>query len=168
MNLNNYIRDIEDFPIKWIIFKDITPLLQNAEAFNFSINLLAEKIKDVDVIVGLDARWFLFAWALAYKLNKPMSMVRKSWKLPYKTISIDYDLEYWKNTLELHIDAIKSGQTVAIIDDLLATWWTAKASCELIEKLGWKVQSINFIVELWFLWGRSLLKDYTINTLCSY
>lgn len=168
MNLSQYIRDVENFPIEWITFKDITPLLQNPEAFEYTINQLAQKIKDADIIIGLDARWFLFAWALANKLHKPLNIVRKAWKLPYKMISIDYELEYGKNTFELNIDAIISWQTVAIIDDLLATGWTAKAACDLVEKLWGKVHSVNFVIELGFLWWSEVLKNYTINSICKY
>ncbi len=168
MNISQYIRDVENFPIEWITFKDITPLLQNPEAFEYTINQLSEKIIDADAIIGLDARGFLFAWALAYKLGKPLNVVRKAWKLPYKTISIDYELEYWKNTFELNIDAIKPWQKVAIIDDLLATGWTARAACNLVEKLWWIVHSINFVIELDFLEWRSKLSKYTINSLLNY
>lgn len=168
MNISQYIRDVENFPIEWITFKDITPLLQNPEAFEYTINQLSEKIIDADVIIWLDARGFLFAGALAHKLSKPLNVVRKAWKLPYKTISIDYELEYWKNTFELNIDAIKPWQKVAIIDDLLATGWTARAACDLVEKLWWIVHSINFVIELDFLEWRSKLSNYTINSLLNY
>lgn len=168
MELKNYIRDVENFPIEWIIFKDITPLLQNPDAFNETIERFSKLILDVDVIIWLDARWFLFAWALAYKLNKPLVIVRKTWKLPYETISVNYELEYWKNTFDLHIDAIKSWQKVAIIDDLLATWWTAYAACQLVEKLGWIVDSVNFVVDLTFLNWKGKLKNYKINSILEY
>lgn len=168
MELKNYIRDVENFPIEWIVFKDITPLLQNPVAFNETIDRFSKLISDSDVIVWLDARGFLFAWALAYKLNKPLVIVRKSWKLPYKTISIDYELEYWKNTFDLHIDSIKSWQKVAIIDDLLATWWTALAACQLVEKLWWIVDSVNFVVDLTFLDWKKKLKNYKINSILEY
>ncbi len=168
MELKNYIRDVENFPIEWIVFKDITPLLQNPVAFNETIERFSKLISDADVIVWLDARGFLFAGALSYKLNKPLVIVRKSWKLPYKTISVDYELEYWKNTFDLHIDSIKSWQKVAIIDDLLATWWTALAACQLVEKLGWIVDSVNFVVDLTFLDWKKKLKNYKINSILEY
>lgn len=168
MDLKNYIRDVENFPIEWIIFKDITPLLQNPEAFNETIERLSVFVKDCDVIVWLDARWFLFAWALSYKLNKPLVIVRKSGKLPYETISVDYELEYGKNTFDMHIDAIKPWQKIAIIDDLLATWWTALAACQLVEKLGWIVDSINFVVDLTFLDWKKKLENYKINSILEY
>jgi adenine phosphoribosyltransferase len=120
------------------------------------------------VIVWLDARGFIFGWALAYKLKKPFVIIRKAWKLPYDTVSVDYELEYGKNTFELHTDALKSWDRVAIIDDLLATWWTAKAACELVEKLWWKIDSLNFVINLTFLPGNDKLKDYKINSIVEY
>ncbi|MDD2907188.1 MAG: adenine phosphoribosyltransferase [Candidatus Gracilibacteria bacterium] len=168
MDYKKYIREVVDFPIKGINFKDISTLLQNPVVFSKTIDDLSEKIGDIDVIVGLDARGFVFGGVLAYKLNKPFVMVRKSGKLPYKTISVDYKLEYGKNTFELNIDALKPGNKVAIIDDLLATGGTAKAACELVEKLGGIVESINFIIDLTFLNGKDKLKNYKINSLVEY
>lgn len=168
MELTDYIRDIKDFPSEWIVFKDITPLLQNPFAFNKVIESFSELIKDADVIVWLDARWFLFAWALSYKLSKPLSIVRKKWKLPYDTISVDYELEYGKSTFDMHIDAINPGDRVVIIDDLLATWWTALAACQLVEQLWGIVESINVVVDLTFLNGKDKLKGYKINSLIEY
>lgn len=168
MDLKEHIRNIENFPIDWVWFKDITPLLQNPEAFKASVDMFSELVKDVDVLVWLDARGFLFSWALAYKLWKPMTIVRKPWKLPHKTISVDYELEYWKNTFEMHIDSIKPGDRVAIIDDLLATWWTALAVCQLVEKLWWIVDSVNVVVDLTFLKGKDKLSGYKVNSLVEY
>ena len=168
MNLENYIRDIPDFPQEGIIFKDISPLLSDPLAFSESIDLLVKNIDNIDVIVWLDARGFIFGWALAYKLWLPFVPVRKKWKLPYDTISIDYDLEYGKNTFEIHTDAIKQWQKVVIIDDLLATGWTALAACKLVEELWWIVESIEFVIELSFLQGSEKLKDYKINSLLKY
>ncbi len=168
MQLTDYIRDIKDFPIEWIVFKDITPLLQNPLAFNETINRFSSLINDADVIIWLDARWFLFAWALSYKLSKPLSIVRKKWKLPYNTISVDYELEYGRNTFDIHIDAIKPWDKVAIIDDLLATWWTALAACQLVEKLWWIVESVNVVVDLTFLNWKEKLKNYKVNSLIQY
>lgn len=168
MELKEYIRDVENFPIEWIVFKDITPLLQSPIAFNTTIERFAELIDDADVVLWLDARWFLFAWALSYKLSKPLAIVRKKWKLPYETISVDYELEYWKNTFDIHIDAIKKWDKVVIIDDLLATWWTAFAACQLVEKLWWIVHSVNVVVDLTFLNGREKLKGYNVNTILEY
>ena len=165
MNLENFIKDVVDFPKPGIIFKDISPLLANPEAFKSSVDAMAKNIIECDVIVGLDARWFLFAWALSYALEKPLVLVRKKWKLPDESISIDYDLEYGSNSFEIHKNAIKSWDKVAVIDDLLATGWTALAACELIEKLGWEISSIEFIVELEFLHWKEKLNKYTINSL---
>lgn len=168
IDLKKYIADIADFPSEWIIFKDISPLLANPQAFQETINLLVNNIADCDVIVWLDARGFIFAGALAAQLSKPLVLVRKSWKLPWDTINVDYDLEYGSNTFEIQKNAIKSGDKVAVIDDLLATGWTALAACELIETLGWSILSVEFIIELWFLPWRKKLKNYTINSLLTY
>ena len=168
MNLENFIKDVVDFPKPGIIFKDISPLLANPEAFNSAVDAMAKNISECDVIVGLDARWFLFAWALSYALEKTLVLVRKKWKLPDESISIDYDLEYGSNSFEIHKNAIKSWDKVAVIDDLLATGWTALAACELIEKLGWEISSIEFIVELEFLHWKEKLNKYTINSLLKY
>lgn len=168
MDFKKYIREVKDFPKAGIDFKDITTLLLEPDVYTQLIDQLADYVKDADVIVGLDARGFLFAGALSYKLKKPLVIVRKKWKLPYKTISVDYELEYGSNTFDLHIDAVKPGQKVAIIDDLLATGGTALAACQLVEKLGGKIHSLNFIVDLTFLDGKHKLKGYTINTICEY
>lgn len=168
MNYREYIREIENFPIDWINFKDITTLLQKPEVFSWVIDDLAKKISDADVILWLDARWFIFAWALSYKLKKPFIMVRKTGKLPYKTIWVDYNLEYWKSSFQIHIDSIEKWQKVAIVDDLLATWWTAKAACLLVEKLWWKIDSINFLINLTFLDWSKVLDWYKINSLIEY
>lgn len=168
MDFKQYIREVKDFPKEWIDFKDITTLLQDPKVYKDLIDKLSEFVKDADVIVGLDARWFLFAGALSYKLEKPLVIVRKKWKLPYKTISVDYELEYGSNTFDLHIDAVKPWQKVAIIDDLLATWGTALAACQLVEKLWWEIHSLNFVVDLTFLDWKHKLKWYKINTICEY
>lgn len=168
MDFKKYIREVKDFPKTGIDFKDITTLLLEPKIYAQLIDELSEFVKDADVIVGLDARGFLFAGALAYKLQKPLVIVRKKWKLPYKTISVDYELEYGSNTFDLHIDAVKPGQKVAIIDDLLATGGTALAACQLVEKLGGVVHSLNFIIDLTFLDGKHKLKAYPINSICEY
>ena len=168
MDFKKYIREVLDFPQPGINFKDITTLIQEPEVFQACVNELALKVQDADVILGLDARGFLFAGALAYKLGKPLTIVRKAGKLPYRTISIDYELEYGKNTFELNIDAIKPGDKVAIIDDLLATGGTARAACVLVKRLGGTVVSINCIVDLPFLGGKESLKDYQVNCLVEY
>jgi adenine phosphoribosyltransferase len=168
MNLQEYIRVINNFPRTWISFKDITPLLASPEAFSYVIDHLSEKIWKVDKIVGLDSRWFIFWSAIAYKLWIPFIPIRKMWKLPFDTIKVDYHLEYGIDSLEIHIDAINKWEKVAIIDDLLATWWTAKASIELVEQLWWNIDSLNFVIDLTFLHGKEKLSWYNINTLLEY
>lgn len=168
MNLENYIRTIPDFPIQWISFKDITPLLSDKDAFNYAIDEFSKYLNWIDKIVALDARWFIFWWALSYKLWIPFIPIRKKGKLPYDTISIEYELEYWKNCFEIHKDSILPWEKIAIIDDLLATWWTAKASVELIEKLWGIVNSLNFVCDLTFLDWRNKLEWYKINSLIKY
>ena len=150
MDLEKFIRDVPNFPNEWIVFKDITPLLANSEAFTFAIDRLAEKLGDVDRIVWLDARGFIFASVIAYKLKKPLVIIRKKGKLPYKCISEPYCLEYWTDSLDLHVDAINEWEKIAIVDVLLATWWTVGASIKLIEELWGKVDSLNFVVMLGF------------------
>lgn len=168
MNLENYIRNIENFPIEGISFKDITPILSNSDAFNFTIDEFAKNLEWIDKIVALDARWFIFGWALSYKLWIPFIPIRKAWKLPFDSIKIEYELEYWKNCFELHIDSIEKWERIAIIDDLLATGWTAKASVDLVEKLWWIVDSLNFVADLTFLNWKDKLKWYKINSLIKY
>lgn len=168
MDLKNYIRDVENFPIDWVTFKDITPILSSTEAFAYTIDEFSKFLSWVDKIIALDARWFIFWWALSYKLWIPFIPIRKAWKLPHKSISVDYKLEYWKNTFELHEDSINIWDSVAIIDDLLATWWTAQASVKLVEKLWWKIHSLNFLANLTFLDWEKKLNWYNINSLIKY
>jgi len=168
MNINEYIRDIPDFPEEWIMFKDITPLLGNPKAFQKTINVMAEAISDCDVIVSLDARGFIFASALAYKLGKPLQIIRKKWKLPAETISQGYDLEYGKNVLEIHRDAIKEGQKVVMVDDVLATGGTMKAACQLVEWLWGVIEKNIFLMKLNFLEWENVLQEYTNISLLEY
>lgn len=168
MNLDNYIRDIPNFPIEWVMFKDISPLLSDPVAFKESIDRLAEFLEWADCVVGLDARGFIFGWALALKLNIPFIPIRKAGKLPYETISVDYELEYWKNTFEIHTDAIKKWEKVAIVDDLLATGWTALAATQLVEKLWGDIHSVNFVIDLTFLEWSKKLNQYKVNSLLEY
>lgn len=168
MNLNNYIRDVQDFPKEGILFKDISPLLSNPEAFKFTVDKMAEDIKWADAIVGLDARGFIFWSALSYKLGIPFIPVRKPGKLPYETKSIDYDLEYWSNTLEIHTDAVKKWDNVVIVDDLLATGWTAAATIELVEWLWANVLSCHFVIHLEFLKWEEKLNNDNIYSLLKY
>jgi len=159
MTLNQYIRDIQDFPKEGILFKDITPLLANPKAVKECMALLLNNLKDrkIDTVVGVESRGFFFATLLAYELGAGFVPVRKPKKLPYKTISASYELEYGTDTLEVHSDAIKPGDRVLIHDDVLATGGTAKAVCELVERLGGEIVQCNFLMELSFLNGREKL-----------
>ena len=161
------IRDIPDFPQKGIIFKDITPLLQDARTFSKAIDLLSYKYfnKEIDLIACVEARGFIIGGALAYRLGKGLILLRKPGKLPYKTYKAEYELEYGTNSLEIHQDAVKVGQKILVVDDLLATGGTAKAMCELIEKAGGEVVEIAFLIELEFLKGREKLKNYKVFSL---
>lgn len=170
MDLKKFIRDIPDFPEKGIVFKDITPLLANPKAFNEAVNQFARFTKKscAKKIVGIDSRGFIFGGAIAHKLKLPFIPVRKKGKLPYSTISQNYDLEYGTNTIEIHTDAIKKGEKVLIIDDLLATGGTAKAACDLVKKLGGEIAGIAFLVNLAFLKGAERLKSYKTLSLIKY
>lgn len=170
MDLNTLIRDVENFPKEGILFKDITPLLQDAKGLQESIDKMAESVQDVDfdIVIGPESRGFIFGVPLAYKLQKGFVPVRKPGKLPYETIGQSYDLEYGSNTIEMHIDAIKPGQKVIIADDLLATGGTTKAIVDLVEKLGGEVVKIVYLIELEDLNGRELLKGQNIVSLLKY
>lgn len=170
LNLKTYIRDIPDWPTPGVIFKDITPLLQDKDALKEAMDgltnlFLGEKI---DVVVGIDARGFLLASTVAYKLGTGLALVRKKGKLPSKAISQEYTLEYGNNTIEMHEDAIKPGQKVLVVDDVLATGGTMAATCELIEKLGGQVVGVAFLMTLDFLGGREKLKKYPVKGLLNY
>ncbi len=168
--LEKHIRNIYDFPKPGIIFRDVTTLAQNKHAFRKSINLLAEKYKDsrIDKIVGAEARGFIFASALAHKIGAGFVPVRKEGKLPHKTISASYELEYGKDTLEIHKDAINPGERVLIIDDLLATGGTIKAVTRLVKHLKGKIIGIGFVIELIDLGGRKKLKGYPVFSLMKF
>ena len=168
--LKDHIRDIPDFPRKGIIFKDITTLLQDKDAFKKSVDLMAKKFKneDIDFVVGIEARGFIFGAALAYKLKKGFVIVRKKGKLPYKTKSITYELEYGSDELEIHEDALPKGSRVLIVDDLLATGGTIKAVVDLVESQDAIIAGISFLVELKFLNGRDKLKDLPIYSILKY
>lgn len=170
MHIKDKIRIIEDFPKKGISFKDVTPILSDPESYRECIKLFCDELKDLDVdlILGPEARGFLFGTSVAYELGVGFIPVRKEGKLPYETEVIKYDLEYGTDKLEIHRDAIKKGQKVAIIDDLLATGGTVEAIIKLIEKMGGEVVSLNFIVELTDLNAREKLKGYNINSLVKY
>ena len=170
MDLKQTVRVIENFPKEGISFKDITTLLQNGEALKFAIDeFIADlKDKDVDLIVGPEARGFLMGTPVAYGMGVGFVPVRKPGKLPWEVESFEYDLEYGSNILEIHKDAIKPGQKVAIVDDLLATGGTMEAAAELIEKLGGEVVSMQFLIELEDLDGREKLTKYNVNSLIKY
>ena len=168
--IKNTIRDVPDFPIPGIIFKDITPVLLNPEAFAACVEGFAERYRDmkIDVIAAVESRGFLFGAPLAKELGIGMAIVRKPGKLPGDTIETSYDLEYGSATLQLHKDAVQPGQRVLVIDDLLATGGTAAAAGSLIAQLGGEVVEQAFVVELSFLAGRKALGDVPIFALVTY
>jgi adenine phosphoribosyltransferase len=169
-NLKKLIREVPDFPKPGINFYDITTLLKHPEGFRQTIDALASEFKDtaVDTVVGIEARGFIFAPALAYHLGAGFVPVRKPKKLPADCASISYDLEYGQDTLQIHRDAIGKGHRVLIADDLLATGGTAKAVADLVEQLGGKVVGLVFVVELEFLPGRKKLEGYDVRSLIKY
>jgi adenine phosphoribosyltransferase len=164
------IRNVPDFPKPGIQFKDITPVLADARLFAGSIDLLTQNFApgSVDAVVGIDARGFIFAAAAATKLKAGFVPVRKKGKLPYQTIEQDYALEYGHATVAMHIDALKPGARVLLIDDLLATGGTSAAAVELMQKLGAKILATNFLIELKFLNGREKLKDHPVRSIVVY
>ena len=170
IDLKSFIRDIPDFPKKGIIFKDITPLLKNGEAFGHVIKTIAKEYKkaNVDAVLGVEARGFIFGGAVARELGVGFLPVRKPGKLPYKTKSVTYELEYGADTLQIHEDAISKGDRIIIIDDLLATGGTVAACCRMVESLGGKVIGISFVIELGFLKGRKKLAGYDVLSLINY
>ena len=164
------IRDIPDFPKPGILFKDITPVLGDPEAMREVVDQLKAYALTLqpDIIVGIESRGFLFGIPVALDLGLGFVPVRELGKLPYKTVTEEYALEYGSNTVEIHADAIEAGRRVLIVDDLLATGGTAAAAARLVERVGGKVAGLAFLVELAFLPGRQLLKDYDIKSLISY
>ena len=169
-SLKAIIRDVPDFPKKGIVFKDITPLLADHAAFSALIGHFADHFRGhgINQVLGIEARGFLFAGPIAMALGAGIVPVRKKGKLPYKTLSAAYALEYGTDTLEMHTDAVKAGDKVLIIDDVLATGGTAAAVCELAEKAGAKVAGIAMIIELEFLKGRAKLPGREIHSLIKY
>lgn len=168
--IQSKIRDIPDFPKPGIIFKDITPLLQDRAAFQSCIDQMSYGLEDldIDVIVGIESRGFIFGPAVAYRLAKGFIPLRKKGKLPAKTEQVSYALEYGEAVLEIHADAICPGQRVAIIDDVLATGGTALAAAQLVEKLGGKVEAFVFLGELGFLQGRKKIAGYETFSLLQF
>lgn len=168
--IEEYVRSIPDFPEPGIIFRDVTSILQDADGLKLAIDSMQNCLKDVDVdvIVGTESRGFIFGVPVAYNLNKPFVPVRKKGKLPCETISRSYDLEYGSATIEMHKDAIKPGQKVAIIDDLIATGGTIEAAAKMVEELGGEVVKIVFLMELAGLKGRDKLAGYDVESVICY
>ncbi|MBP2027630.1 adenine phosphoribosyltransferase [Acetoanaerobium pronyense] len=170
MDLKSKIREIENFPKEGISFKDITTLLKDRNAFSYAVNKIVDDLKDkeIDYVVGPEARGFLMGAAVAYALGVGFIPVRKPGKLPSKTTRLDYELEYGTDSLEIHSDAISQGDKIAIVDDLLATGGTVRAVAELIESLGGEIAAMEFLIELEDLNGRDKLDGYHINSLVNY
>jgi len=168
--IEEYIRSIPDFPEKGIIFRDVTSVLQDAEGLHLAIDSMQAMLKDVeyDLLLGPESRGFIFGVPIAYNMYKPFIPVRKKGKLPCETISTEYDLEYGTATIEMHKDAIKPGQRVVIIDDLIATGGTIEAIIKLVEKLGGIVVKAVFLIELEGLNGRDKLKGYDVDSVIKY
>jgi adenine phosphoribosyltransferase len=167
--LKSLIRDIPDFPKPGILFRDITPLLANASGIALAVELLANPFrgKNIDLVVGAESRGFIFGTAVACCLSAGFGLVRKPGKLPHQRISMTYDLEYGKDTLEMHADTIAKGQRVLIVDDLLATGGTMKACCDLVHKLGGEIAGIAVLIELTALKGRDRL-PYDVHSVLKY
>ena len=165
--LKSCIRDIPDFPKKGIIFKDITTLLKDRHQFKHVVDMISDKFKDkkIDFVLSVEARGFILGGAIAYKLGAGVVPVRKKGKLPHKTFSVTYELEYGNDTLEIHQDAFREGTRILIVDDLLATGGTTRAVVDLVEKMSGKIVGIAFIIELTPLKGRKKLKDYNVVSL---
>jgi adenine phosphoribosyltransferase len=168
--IKKLIRDVADFPAPGIILRDITPLLSDPEAFNCVLDIMTNPYSDkkIDHVAGIDARGFIFGSAIARELHAGFIPLRKKGKLPYKKISHSYELEYGINEIEMHIDALKRGDNVLLIDDLLATGGTIKAACNLIEEIGGNISGISVLIELCELGGREKLAGYDIDAVVSY
>lgn len=168
--MEDYVRSIPDFPEKGIIFRDVTSVLQDAEGLHLAIDSMQEKIKDLDfdVVVGPESRGFIFGVPIAYNLHKPFVPIRKKGKLPCETISVEYALEYGTAVIEMHRDAIKPGQRVLIVDDLIATGGTTEAMIKMIEQLGGEVVGTVFLIELAGLNGREKLRGTKVESVICY
>ena len=168
--IEEYVKSIPDFPEPGIIFRDITSVLQDADGLQLAIDSMQDCLKDidVDVIAGTESRGFIFGVPIAYNLHKPFVLVRKKGKLPCETVEKEYDLEYGKATIEMHKDAIKPGQKVVLVDDLIATGGTMEAAAKLVEELGGEVVKIIFLMELAGLKGRERLKEYDVESVICY
>ena len=167
--IEDYVRSIKDFPEEGIIFRDVTTVISDPDGLKLGIDKMQELIDtDYDIVVGLEARGFIFGTPIAYNMNKAFVPVRKKGKLPCETIEEEYELEYGKATIEIHKDAIKPGQKVVIVDDLLATGGTTKAAINLVEALGGEVVKVIFLIELAGINGREKLKDYNVDSVIIY
>ncbi|MDW8344033.1 MAG: adenine phosphoribosyltransferase [Verrucomicrobiae bacterium] len=164
------IRDVPDFPTKGILFRDITPLLRDGRLFRQAVDTIAQRHegRGIHAVVGIDARGFIFAGAVAYRLGVGMVPVRKKGKLPWKTVETSYTLEYGSETSEMHVDAIRPGDRVIIVDDLLATGGTAMAAATLVRRLGGEIAEIDFLIELTPLKGRERLREYAVYSAIQY
>ncbi len=169
-HLKKLIREVPDFPKEGINFYDITTLLKDADGLRQTLDAMVEIYKDekIDTVIGMESRGFIFATPLAHQLGAGFVPVRKPGKLPSDKVSVSYDLEYGQDTLEIHRDAVGDGHRVLIVDDLLATGGTAKATADLVEKLNGKIVAMSFLVELTFLNGRKKLNGYRIDSLLKY
>jgi adenine phosphoribosyltransferase len=169
-SIEEYVRSIPDFPEEGIIFRDVTSILEDADGLHLAIDLLQEKLKDLDfdVVVGPESRGFIFGVPIAYNMHKAFIPVRKKGKLPCETVEIEYDLEYGSAVIEMHKNSIKPGQKVVIIDDLMATGGTIEAIVKLVEGLGGEIVKIAFLMELEGLEGRKKLEGYDIDTVIAY
>jgi adenine phosphoribosyltransferase len=169
-HLKKLIRDIPDFPKPGVVFRDISPLLSDASGLALSVELLANPFrgKNIDLVVGAESRGFIFGTAVACCLSAGFSLVRKPGKLPYKTISMSYELEYGKDTLEMHTDSVVRDQRVLIVDDVLATGGTMKACCDLVKQLGGNIVGVAVLTELTFLHGREKVKPHPVHAVIQY
>ena len=168
--LEEYVRSIPDFPEPGIIFRDVTTILQDADGLHLAVDSICNMLKDVDydVVVGPESRGFIFGTPIAYNMHKPFVLIRKKGKLPRETVSVDYDLEYGKATIEMHKDSIKPGQKVLVVDDLIATGGTTEAMIKLIESLGGEVVGVVVLMELAGLKGRERLGSYRLDAAITY
>lgn len=170
MDLKKYIRNIPDFPQKGIMFKDITTLLKEPAVFKYTVDAIVDRYKNKNIskVVSVEARGYIFGGAIAYNLNCGFIPVRKPGKLPAETISMEYTLEYGKNTIEIHKDAINNSERILVFDDLIATGGTVLATCQLIEKLGGEIIGCAFLINLRYLNGAEKLKGYNVFSLIEY
>ena len=168
--IEEYVRNIPDFPEKGIIFRDVTTVLQDAEGLKLAIDSMLELLKgvDFDVVAGTESRGFIFGVPIAYALGKPFVPIRKKGKLPCETVSAKYDLEYGSAAVEMHRDSIRPGQKVVVVDDLIATGGTVEAGIQMIEELGGEVVKVIFLIELAGLKGRKRLKNYDVDSVIIY